>query len=146
MKTFYQDKKEVKVIFISTDIKERADIVEISKKTVPAKVNFYIVDDEIEPEKFDFKNTKPDGIGEYVAPPAPIIPHEILVKDAQGKKDARLKASQDILNRLINFITFDIDKDENEKKLEEMKVYYQDLKAVDPEKAPDIDWPIMPNV
>lgn len=70
--------------------------------------------------------------------------HAAQVSDAQGMKNGQMKQAGDVIATLQDAVDFGMATEEETASLTAWKKYRVLLSRVEPEMAPDIDWPDMP--
>lgn len=82
--------------------------------------------------------------GAFVAPPAPEIPHEESVYQAESRKSSLLSDAYSIINIWQTELLLGTISEESRMLLTEWLEYIKALKAVDTSTAPNIIWPELP--
>ena len=83
-----------------------------------------------------------DGV--FVSPPAPEIPHEESVYQAESRKSSLLNDAYSIINIWQTELLLGTISEESRMLLTEWLEYIKALKAVDTSTAPNIIWPELP--
>lgn len=82
--------------------------------------------------------------GEFIEPPAPEIPKEDLVLEAQQQKTSLISEASQQISILQDAVDLDMATDDETSMLLAWKKYRVLLNRVDTNDAPDIDWPKHP--
>ncbi|EFH6041019.1 tail fiber assembly protein [Escherichia coli] len=87
--------------------------------------------------------TYKDGV--FTFPPAPEVPKEDLINQAEQQKANLIAEASQTISILQDAVDLDMATDEERTQLTTLKKYRVLLSRVDTSKAPDIDWPEEPD-
>lgn len=128
-------------------------------------INAVVFEDEESFESFDLEVAYGEGVfgvilgegmsasegytyedGKFIAPPPPEPTHEQLVRNAENEKYERLAAADNIFLEWQTKLLLNIASEEEKQAVISWVKYKDEVRSVDTQKAPDIEWPAEPAI